>query len=188
MVCHYSYLLNLGFPCSEQILCFVSVVPLQAFSVKKHVNFMGLSPVKAFQSNHIHSGRLLSFSGRVTCVWSPVFRWKGALVLFNCVLARFRPVSSFSLETFCIILQCSYCALPRKLRSAGTLCRSLAWNLRALGTWCFVLMTSFRLNLPLFPRHKGPFRKPSLHLGRGLEKSDLNIWRHWVNFYAKSTW
>lgn len=128
---------------------------------------MGLSPVKAFQWTHIHSGRLLSFLGRVTYACAAQCSdERGTLVLFNCVLARFRPVSGFSLETFCIILQYSYCAVPGKLRSAGTLCRSLAWILRALGTWCFVLMTSFRLNLPLSQRHKGSFTKPCLPLGK----------------------
>lgn len=83
---------------------------------------------------------------------------RATLVLFNCVLARLSPVSSFSLEPFCIILQYSYCALPKKLRSAGTHCRSLGWNLRALGISCFVLMTSFRLNLPLSQRNKGPLQ------------------------------
>lgn len=103
--------------------------------VKKHVYFMGLSPIKAFQSTHIHSGRLLSFLGRVTYACEAQYSdERSTLVLFNCVLARLEPVSSFSLETFCIILQYSYCAVPGKLRSAGTLCRSLAWNLRALGT------------------------------------------------------
>lgn len=103
--------------------------------IKKHVYFMGLSPVKAFQSTHIHSGRLLSFLGRLTYVCEAQNSdERGTLVLFNCVLARLGPISSFSLETFCIILQYSYCAVPGKLRSAGTLCRSLAWNLRALRT------------------------------------------------------
>lgn len=74
--------------------------------VKEHVYFMGLSPVKAFQSTHIHSGRLLSFLGRVTSVCEAEYSdERGTLVLFNCLLARLGPVSNFSLETFCIILQ-----------------------------------------------------------------------------------
>lgn len=115
------------------VLClfgpFVSIFSLTSpcVPVKKHVCFMGLSPVKAFQSTHIHSGRLLSFLGRVTYACEAQYSdERGTLVLFNCILARLRPVSSFSLETFCIILQYSYCALPGKLRSTGTLCRSLA--------------------------------------------------------------
>lgn len=74
--------------------------------VKKHVYFMGLSPVKVFQSTHIHSGRLLSFPGRVICACKAEYSdERGTLVLFNCLLARLGQVSNFSLETFCIILQ-----------------------------------------------------------------------------------
>lgn len=90
----------------------------------------------AFQPTPIHSGRLPSFLGRETRSWESLCSDERAiLVLFNCVLARLWPVSGFSLEPFCIILQYSACAMPRKLRAAGTLCWPLAWTLRALGTW-----------------------------------------------------
>lgn len=99
---------------------------------KNHVYFIGLSSVKAFQSTHIHSGRLLSFLGRVTYAHEAQHSdERGTLVLFDCI-GKLGPVSSFSLETFCIILQYSYCAVPGKLGSAGTLCRSLAG---ILGHW-----------------------------------------------------
>lgn len=90
----------------------------------------------AFHPTPIHSGRLLSFLGRETRSWEALYSDERAiLVLFNCVLARLWPVSGFSLEPFCIILQSSACAMSRKLRSAGTLCWPLAWTLRALRTW-----------------------------------------------------